>query len=552
MILNGAEILMESLIEQGVDTIFGYPGGAVLNIYDALYKYQGKINHIITAHEQGAAHAADGYARATGKVGVVFATSGPGATNLVTGIAAANMDSVPLVAITGNVNSSLIGSDSFQEVDISGIVMPVTKHSFLVRDISKLQDTLREAIRIATSGRPGAVLVDITRDVTTSLYEYMPKGKVEIKAPNLPNANSIEKACRLIKNSKKPLIFFGGGVQISDGADSLLAFAKQCDIPFCHTFMGTGEIGYKEPLNLGLAGMNGKYSVNKAIYNADLLIAVGTRFSDRVATDNAKFAEGAKIIHIDIDMAEINKNIYCSCGVVGDVKQVLDMLSAKMCKTSHRAWRKEIAEWQKQDYLPTDEVGKLKPHNIVEIANDYLGEDGIIATDVGQHQVWTVQYSKNIHHRGLLTSGGLGAMGFGLGASIGAKIAYPNKRVILCTGDGSFHMNMAELATCVKNNLNIIVIVFNNSVLGMVRQFQSRECEGRYFATTVEWQTDYVKLAEAFGGNGFRATNVEEFRQAMDSACASGKPCVIDCVIDRDEQVLPIIPAGKTVEDIIM
>lgn len=552
MKINGSQILIESLIEQGADTIFGYPGGSVLNIYDALYINQDRITHILTAHEQGAAHAADGFARATGKVGVCLATSGPGATNLVTGIATAFMDSVPMVAITGNVGNSLIGLDSFQEVYITGIVMPITKHSFVVRKVEDLHEIVRDAFRIASSGRPGPVLIDIPKDVTSDECEFEPFDKVERAfCPAIFN-NKAEEIAEKINNSKRPVVLFGGGVEISGAEVEFLEFLRKADIPATHTLMAAGVLSYGEKLNLGLIGMHGSMSASKAIAESDCLIAIGTRFSDRVATDKSKFANNATIIHIDIDAAEINKNVSCNMSVVGDVKDTLNIILPLIKQNKHAEWLSHINDLKKFDYKPKDKDGILCPHQIVQAISKELGDDGIIVTDVGQHQMWAAQYCKQTKPRGFLTSGGLGTMGYGYGASIGAQTAFPKRKVALITGDGCFHMNLNELCTSVKFKLPIVTIIFNNNVLGMVRQWQTQFYDKRYSQTTLERETDYVKLAEAFGAKGYRATTIEEFVKALSDAYKSNCPCVIDAVIDRDEKVLPMIPAGKTVDEIII
>lgn len=552
MKLNGSQILIESLLEQGVDTIFGYPGGAVLNIYDAIYSYQDKLKHVLTAHEQGAAHAADGYARATGKVGVVLATSGPGATNLITGIATAFMDSVPMVAITGNVGTDLIGLDSFQEVYIAGITMPITKHNFVVRKVEELHDVIREAFRIAKSGRPGPVLVDIPKDVTSALCEFENKGASVADEYVKADVSAIEKAAELINASKRPCILFGGGVLISQGEKELLELMNKAQIPATHTLMAAGVLGWGEKLNLGLIGMHGSMSAGRSVANSDLVIAVGTRFSDRVATDKHKFIREAKVVHIDVDAAEINKNISSDLSVVGDVKEVLTQLLPMVKKANHDEWLAQIEEWKTFDYKPKDIDGVLRPHQIIQAISDEIGEDGIMVTDVGQHQMWAAQYSKRTKSRSFLTSGGLGTMGYGYGASIGAQVAYPKRRVAHVTGDGSFHMNLNELCTSVSFGLPIVSVVINNSVLGMVRQWQTQFYGKRYSQTTLERATDYVKLAEAFGGVGYRATTLDEFKKALKDAYATGKPCIIEAVIDRDEKVLPMIPAGQSIDNIIM
>ena len=552
MKLNGSQILVEALLEQGVDTIFGYPGGAVLNIYDALYKNQDRIRHIITAHEQGAAHAADGYARVTGKTGVVLATSGPGATNLITGIATAFMDSVPVVAITGNVSNNLIGLDSFQEVYIAGITMPITKHNFVVRKVEDLADTIRLAFKIAKSGRPGPVLVDITKDVTSAECEYEKKAPAEADPVPVVKDEEIAKVAELINNAKKPAILFGGGVQTSGAQDELTALMHKAEIPGCHTLMAAGLLDCKDPLNLGLVGMHGSMSAGRMCADSDVLIAIGTRFSDRVATDKNRFATKAAIIHIDIDAAEINKNIPCNMSVVGDVKDVINKLLPLIKETNHKEWMAQIEKWRSTDYKPKDIPGVLRPHQIIGCVADNITDDDIVTTDVGQHQMWAAQYARRTKPRHFVTSGGLGTMGFGYGASIGAQVAKPDRKVVMITGDGSFHMNMNELCTAVTYNLPIVTVVVNNHVLGMVRQWQTQFYGKRYSCTTLDRKTDYVKLAEAFGALGFRATNLEELDEALKKALASGRPCVIDAVIDRDEKVLPMIPPGGSIDDIVM
>ena len=552
MKLNGSQILIESLLEQDVDKIFGYPGGAVLNIYDALYAYSDKITHVLTAHEQGAAHAADGYARATGKVGVVLATSGPGATNLITGIATAYMDSVPMVAITGNVGTSLIGLDSFQEVYIAGITMPITKHNFVVRKVEELHDVMREAFRIAQSGRPGPVLVDIPKDVTSNVCEFTAMPKVKPDAYVQASEASVKKAAEMINASKRPAVLFGGGVLISGAEKQLLEMLTKIQAPATHTLMAAGVLGYGEKLNLGLIGMHGSMSAGRAVANSDLVIAIGTRFSDRVATDKDRFIREAKVIHIDIDAAEINKNVTCDLSVIGDVKQVLNKLLPLLNPANHDEWLKQIDEWKKYDYKPKDIEGVLRPHQVIQAISDEIGEDGIIVTDVGQHQMWAAQYSKRTKPRSFLTSGGLCTMGYGYGASIGAQSAFPKRKGAQITGDGSVHKKLNELCTSVTDNLPIVSIVLNNSVLGMVRQWQTQFYGKRYSQTTLERATDYVKLADAFGAKGFRATTLDELKAALKEAYALKKPCIIEAVIDRDEKVLPMIPPGQTIDEIVM
>lgn len=551
MLLTGAEIIAEVLIEQNATTIFGYPGGAVLNIYDALYKYQDKIRHIMTAHEQGAAHAADGYARSTGKTGVVLSTSGPGATNLVTGIATAYMDSVPLVALTGNVGSSLIGRDSFQEVYIAGITMPITKHNFVVRDVSELAEILRAAFRIAREGRPGPVLIDIPKDITAETTKFTPAKPVETNPPSLPPKETMLKAAEMINSAKRPVVYFGGGVISSEASDTLSEFVYKANIPSCHTIMGTGVLGSSERLNLGVIGMHGCFTTNKAVDEADLVIAIGTRFSDRVALNPDTWAKHAKIIHIDIDPSEIGKNVATDLSLIGDVGDILRTLLPFVHEAEHSEWLSEIAEWQKLDYKPKDSEETLRPHQILKIISKLSGEDAIFTTDVGQHQIWSAQYSERTKPRSFLTSGGLGTMGFGYGAAIGAKVANPDRNVIHITGDGSFHMNLHEACTVVSYDLPIITVIMNNTVLGMVRQWQTTFYEGRYSSTSPHRKTNFAKVAEGFGLSGVKVTTPAEFEKAFEKALKENKPVWIECIIDKDEKVLPMIPAGGCLEDMI-
>lgn len=553
MRLTGAEIVTEVLMEQGVDTVFGYPGGTVINIYDALYAKRNEIKHILTAHEQGAAHAADGYARATGKTGVVIATSGPGATNLVTGIATAYLDSIPMVAITGNVAMDLIGSDSFQEVYIMGVTSPITKHNFMVKDIADLADTLREAFRIASSGRPGPVLVDIPKNLTADTYEFTKKEPV-VSTRHLPlDEEKVKELARLLNESKRPVLYFGGGVIASEASRELREFVSYCSLPACHTLMATGVLSSEDPLSLGMVGMHGRVSSARAIQEADLLIALGTRFSDRVATNKEKFANNATIVQIDIDDSEIDKNVKSSSSIVGDVKEVLNCLMKYVTKVDRTPWLDTIEKWREEiDYHPQDDPTIIKPHRLIQTISDMAGEDTIVVTDVGQHQMWTAQYYKRTEPRSFLTSGGLGTMGFSYGAAMGAKMGRPDRKVVQITGDGCFHMNLNEMCTAVTYNIPIITIVMNNNVLGMVRQWQDLFFDKRYAYTTLERKTDYVKLAEAFGATGYRATTIEEFRTAFAQALEKNAPCVIECLIDRNEKVLPMIPAGGSLDDIIM
>ena len=552
MVKNGSEILIDALVEQGVDTIFGYPGGAVLNIYDALYKNSDRIHHILTAHEQGAAHAADGYARSTGRVGVCLATSGPGATNLVTGIATAYMDSIPMVAITGNVGTSLIGRDSFQEVYIAGITMPITKHNFVVRHVEELADTVREAFRIAQSGRPGPVLIDIPKDVTGAECEFLPKGKVEVHETYDISEEQLKTVAEMLDKAERPFIYYGGGVELSDAGEALLALMRKAEVPSAHTMMAIGCVPDDDPLSLGMIGMHGTVSADWAVERSDLLLCIGARFSDRVATNTGHFAPGARIIHVDIDAAEINKNIDTTFSVVSDAKTFLEKVLPYVKENKHTAWLTQIAEWrQKLDYRAKDDESVIHPHQLLRTVTEETPEDTIIATDVGQHQLWSAQYNGRRHPRQFLTSGGLGTMGFGYGAAVGAQIAFPGRTVVHITGDGSFHMNLNEICTAVSYKLPIITIIMNNRVLGNVRQWQTMFYGGRYSQTDPHRKTDYVKLADAFGAVGYRATNIAELREALRKTQQSEGPVLIDCQIDKDERVLPMIPAGGTIDDLV-
>ena len=553
MKLTGSQIFVEVLIEQGVNELFGYPGGAVLNLYDELYRNKDRITHYMSAHEQGACHAADGYARATGKTGVVLATSGPGATNLVTGIATAYMDSVPMVAFTGNVGTAGLGKDSFQEAYIEGITMPITKHNYTVRHVEDLADIMREAFRIAQSGRKGPVLVDIPKDITAASCEFTPAEKVVPEVSQTFDKQAVEKAAELLNEAKRPIIYFGGGVILASAADELKQVMEKADIPATWTLMAKGTLEDADPGNLGLIGMHGCYASNKAIDSADVVLAVGTRFSDRVALNPKKFAKNAKIIQIDIDASEVDKNVRVDCSVVGDAKVVLKALLAELKDSTHPDWREEIKEWVEADYRPASSSERLKPHQILEKVSELAGEDSIYVTDVGQHQMWAAQYLKNVKPRHFLTSGGLGTMGYGYGASIGAQIAMgKGQRVIHLTGDGSFHMNLNEAVTAVSYDLPIITVIFNNEVLGMVRQWQTLLYGKRYSSTDPHRKTNYVKLAEGFGAKGWHCETPEEFEAAFKEALQNDGPSWIECVIDKDEKVLPMIPAGATIEDIIL
>lgn len=554
MKLTGAEIIAECLLEQGVDTVFGYPGGAVLNIYDALYKYSDKIKHVLTAHEQGASHAADGYARSTGKPGVVIATSGPGATNLVTGLATAYMDSIPMVAITGNVSTDLLARDSFQEVDITGITLPITKHNFIVKDIADLANVLRRAFRIATSGRKGPVLVDVPKDVTALSYEYEKAEPRVVETKTSSRQFEFDAVAKAIKSAKRPMIYMGGGVVLSGATDELIAFAEKIDCPVCTSVMGLGGFPASHRLFLGTLGMHGAYETGKTTANADLILTVGARFSDRVAGDRKKFGEGATIIHMDIDKAEINKNVKSSFSLIGDLKDTLKILSNCCEKSDHTEWIDEINVWKKHSEAqsavkPSDSFAH--PYNVIDAVRRLTSDSDIIATDVGQHQMWVSQRYRFEQPKTWCTSGGLGTMGYGMGAAIGAQVGNPDKRVVLFTGDGSFHMNLNELVTMKSYNLPVVVIIMNNTVLGMVRQWQKLFYDRRFSQTDPHRATDFVALANAFGIEGIRIHNDSEIDEVLKKAFELKKPVVIDCVISPDENVLPMIPPGKTVDDMI-
>ena len=553
MKLTGSQIFVEVLVEQGVDTLFGYPGGAVLNLYDELYKNSDRIRHVLTAHEQGASHAADGYARATGRTGVVLATSGPGATNLVTGIATAYMDSVPMVAFTGNVATTLLGKDSFQEAYIEGITMPITKHNYTVRRVEDLADTMRAAFRIAQSGRKGPVLVDIPKDITAASCEFTPKAPELFRTVTRYNEEDVKKAAQMINASERPIVYFGGGVRSAAGCQPLRDLLEKTGMPATYTLMAAGVLSYGEPHNLGLLGMHGCYAANKAIDEADLVIAVGTRFSDRVALNPDSFAKRAKIIQIDIDPSELGKNVDVDLSLTGDASYILQAILPYVEKTEHKLWMEQIRGWQKNDYKPVDSDTELKPHQIIDEICNQAGPEAVYVTDVGQHQMWAAQYLHRTKSRGFLTSGGLGTMGFGYGAAIGAQMALGrDARVVMLTGDGSFHMNLNEACTAVSYDLPIITVIFNNQVLGMVRQWQTTFYEKRYSDTDPHRKTDFVKLAEGFGAKGYRAATPAEFKAAFADAMKQKGPSWIDCRIGKDEKVLPMIPGGGTVNDIIM
>ena len=547
MMLTGSEIICECLIEQGVDTVFGYPGGTILNVYDALYRYQDKINHVLTSHEQGASHAADGYARATGKVGVCMATSGPGATNLVTGIATAYMDSTPLVAITANVGVEILGRDSFQEIDITGVTMPITKHNFIVKDIKDLVPTIRKAFYIAKEGRPGPVLVDVTKNVTAEKMEFEPlqPKAIEPKTETY-TVEDLDQAIEIIKESEKPFIFAGGGVISSGASQELKEFAEKIDAPVCETLMGKGAFDNTRPRYTGMLGMHGTKTSNYGVSECDLLIAVGDRFSDRVLGNAKKFASQAKILQFDVDPAEINKNIQTDASVIGDIKEILLRVNERLTQMNHTEWITHIMDYKVKYPLTYPKTGLSGPYVIEDIYKETNG-DAIIVTEVGQHQMWAAQYYKYKKPRTLLTSGGLGTMGYGLGAAIGAQIGCPDKQVINIAGDGCFRMNMNEIATAVRQKLPLIEVIINNHVLGMVRQWQDLFYEKRYSATVLDDGVDYVKLAEAMGATGYRATNREEFNKALKKALASDTPVVIDCIINSDDKVWPMVAPGEAI-----
>ena len=548
MQLTGADIIIECLNEQGVDTVFGYPGGTALNLYDALYKHSDEITHYLTSHEQGASHAADGYARATGKVGVCFATSGPGATNLVTGIATAYMDSIPIVAITCNVAVNALGKDTFQEIDIAGVTMPITKHNFIVKDIKDLADTMRKAFNIAEGGRPGPVLVDITKDVTAAVYEYEKKEPLPLKRGGEINEAAVVSAVELIKDAKKPFILVGGGAIVSDASDEIKEFVEKMNAPICETLMGKGSFDSNNPLYTGMIGMHGSKASNLGVSRCDLLVVIGARFSDRVTGNTKTFAKNAKIIHIDIDAAEIDKNIEADASIIGDAKEVLKKINKILPQQDHSQWNEEIDEIKKKFPLPiiTDRLnGPLIIRKLHEVTNG----DAIITTDVGQHQMWAAQYYNFTKPRKFITSGGLGTMGYGLGAAIGAKVGKPDNVVVNVAGDGCFRMNMNELATATRYNIPVIELVINNHVLGMVRQWQTLFYDKRYSNTTLEDKTDFVKVSEGLGARAYRVTTIEEFEKALREAIELNEPTMIECIIGNDDKVYPMVSPGGNIED---
>ena len=549
MQLTGSEIVVECLKEQGVDTVFGYPGGTILNIYDTLYKHSDEIRHILTSHEQGAAHAADGYARATGKVGVCMATSGPGATNLVTGIATAYMDTIPMVAITANVTLPMLGKDSFQEVDIAGVTMPITKHGYIVKNVEELADTIRRAFMIAKSGRPGPVLVDITKDVTAALCEYTPKTAQEPERAYRCTEAELEQVVEYISAAKKPFIYLGGGAVASDACDEVAAFAELIDAPVCDTLLGKGAFDGRSERYTGMIGMHGTKASNLGVSRCDLLIALGARFSDRVIGNPKKFAENAKIIHLDIDAAEINKNIRSDASLVGDLKLLLQELNKRLAKQEHREWMETVGELKNRYPLKYDDSRLSCPY-VIETIDKVTGGEALITTDVGQHQMWAAQYYRYTKPRTFLSSGGLGTMGYGLGACIGAQLGQPDKLCINIAGDGCFRMNMNELATASRYNIPIIQVIINNHVLGMVRQWQTLFYGKRYSQTVLNDSVDFCKVAEGLGCEAIRVTEREEVEPAVRKAVAMRRPVVIECIIQEDDKVFPMVPAGAPISEV--
>ncbi len=551
MLLSGADIIVRTLIEQECEVVFGYPGGQIIHVYDSLYKYSDELRHILTAHEQGASHAADGYARATGKPGVVIATSGPGATNLVTGIATAYIDSVPLVAITGNVPNSQIGTDSFQEIDITGITLPITKHNFFVGDVNDLADTIREAFRLAVSGRPGPVLVDVPKDVQIAKCEYSPKAPLEPDEKFAAKDIRIQQAAECINKAERPFIYFGGGITSGDAVKESLELAEIIDAPIGCSFMGLSAVPTDHPRFLGMQGMHGHYASSMAMHKADCIISLGARFNDRVTGNRAKFATSANIVHIDIDGAELSKTVNATHGLRGDVKLTLQKLLPLLDKKNNAEWQKTVDQLRKDELSTLDNREGMTPRNALLALNKFISDNTPVATDVGQHQMWTAQTVNFKNPRRFISSGGLGTMGFGMGAAIGAQMA-TGERTVLVTGDGSFGMNLNELATAVTNKIPLVILMLNNGVLGMVRQWQTLFFDKHYSNTVLERQTDYVALAKAFGADGVTATTPEELDAALAKAFSADGPFLINCIINKDEFVLPMLPPGGSMDDIIV
>ena len=550
MKLSGADIIVRTLIEQGCDRVFGYPGGQILNVYDSLYLHQDEITHVLSAHEQGAVHAADGYARASGKTGVVIATSGPGATNLVTGIATAYIDSVPLVAITGNVPSTHIGSDSFQEIDITGVTLPITKHNYFVSSVDELADTIREAFVIAKSGRPGPVLIDVPKDVQIATCEYEPQAPVLADEKQSADDERIKAAAECINNCERPFVYYGGGLVSSGAADEMLQLAELIDAPIGCSMMGISAIPTDHPRYLGMQGMHGHYASSVSMHNADCIIALGVRFNDRVTGNRAKFAVGAKIVHIDIQAAELSKTTNDAHGLRGDAKLTLQKLIPLLKKSEKPEWQKQISKFIEEEKASLDSREGMTPRNVLETLNKYLGSNTPVATDVGQHQMWSAQNLKFGHERRFITSGGLGTMGFGLGAAIGAQMA-TDEHAVLVTGDGSFGMSLNEMATAVSYNVPLVVLIMNNGVLGMVRQWQTLFYDKHYSNTVLNRKTDFVELAKAFGADGATVATLDELDSALEKAFSVNAPFIVNCLIDKDEFVLPMLPPGGSMDDII-
>ena len=551
MRLSGADIVVRTLIEQGCETVFGYPGGQIIHVYDSLYKYREELRHVLTAHEQGAAHAADGYARATGKPGVVFATSGPGATNLVTGIATAFLDSVPMVAITGNVMNTQIGTDAFQEIDITGITLPITKHNYFVGAVEDLADTIREAFRLAISGRPGPVLVDVPKDVQIAMCDYEPRPAMVPDPPQAAKELRIHEAADCVNAAQRPFLYFGGGLVSSGAQEELLLLAQRLDAPIGCSMMGLSALPTDHPRFLGMQGMHGRYASSMAMHHADCIIALGSRFSDRVTGNRAKFAPGARLVHIDVDGSELSKTVPAAHAMRGDIKLTLQKLLPLVQPAEHPQWRETVAGFQAEEAAQLDTRPGLTPRNAVLTLNRHLGENTPVATDVGQHQMWAAQNLVLRRSRRFLSSGGLGTMGFGMGAAIGAQLA-TGERTVLITGDGSFGMNLNELATAVKERVPLVILLLNNGVLGMVRQWQTLFFEKHYSNTVLERQTDFVKLAEAFGAAGETVSNLEALDAALDRAFAAEGPYLVNCLIGADELVLPMLPPGGSMDDMIV